>query len=306
MNLVSNRATRLWTEAFILVFTGLYSHAVVGDTLSITVPKGELEVYEPVVIDVTLTIDPPMRPVTRDSALANREARRLRPRLYAELWRDGACVAEALLGGGAFEPGQIAEDRVVATLLAVFGEKSNAVPSREFVLFGQDRQFSLRVSDRDNGLESNAVLITYTPSRVSDAAEIFASCGVDTLALLLLDKHGDASIPSFRDLASRFPDTVYAHYARAAIALRTVTQETRAAWGNSPTSRLGEMAGELRSAADSLEAGNPLRNRILLEISRLPASASNASPADARRELLSESRDSGYRSLAKQLVKETE
>ncbi len=274
-----------------------------ADSLVAAIPASSLELYEPIVLDLTLELSTPYV-YGADPVEATGQLRRIKHRLVAELREGDETLCSALLYGGQFAPLRDQQTEFHATVVGCLGIKRRNAARTECVFWDRPGNYILVVRDRDSALMSNAIAITITEPEERKPAHLFQTGGVDTLSLVLVQPYGENAVPTFRTLAAKYPGTVYGKYARLALALRRAealrSRRVKAAPGTYPG-----LAKDLKEASTLFEPGHPLRSRALWHLARTQRSPSVlGDPKETIRQLLTETHDGQMIREARDFLKE--
>ena len=282
-----SRIRRRWYGTFFGVSLALggFTEWARGDSLAAKLDSDEVLLYEPIIVHVELHLDEAFLPpeMLDDPYEANRQLWRIHRRVNLEL-RDpgGQKISRAFLLLEFPRPSNPARV-VAATGFAFLGQADTK--TNEFHHWAQAGVFTLVVIDEESGLESNEMPITFkiVSGREFEAAQIFKQSGLDGMLAALLAKQPRRaeSIDLFRRLAEDYPETVYAKYARASLALLRWEDTARQHKDKGGSEVWAPVVDELVKASRLFDGAHPLRERVLFRLAQAQLVAGN--PSDARR-----------------------
>lgn len=265
-----------------------------ADSLTISTSEDSFQLYEPIILNLTLHLDPPYQIILDDPLEATRQQRRLIGRFEAELRDGNETLCSTLLSGAPFTPLRNGQTDFHVTALGCLGTQKSAAPRNEFFFWDRPGKFILVVRDPLGGMESNEIAIEFTEPENDDAAELFRSGRLDTLMLIHQQyEHSEAAVPIFEKLAEDFPDSAFGKYARMSLALRRADPES---WlprrSEMDSGKFQALAADLKEAISLFKPGHPLRNRALFHLARVqPATGTESIFEQTLRQLSSETHD---------------
>lgn len=278
-----------WRVAVIQLTLFASGSTACGQELIASLSRDSYELYEPVVVNMTLRFDDPPgmnADLVQEPILVQRQ---LPHRVVAELRDSDGVLAIAILGGGGFSPAFESSSVFRATFYGCFGTKVFMRDHVEFVFFDNEGSYTLVVRDRDNGWASEGIPIAFNRPANQQAADMFRKDGVDTILLLLDLELGAKAMNAFQTLAHDFSDTTYGKWSRLVLAMRAGRGSYKPRGRAKPTNVIER---ELVDALSVFPKGHPLRCRALLELVQVQvALGSDAEARETTGQLLKESRD---------------
>ncbi|MGB2985948.1 MAG: hypothetical protein WBE26_08695 [Phycisphaerae bacterium] len=285
--------------AFVIV--GFHLTPAFGDSLSATSLKHKYCLFEPIVLNVTLHFTEPFVRVQDDPVDAARQQRRLTRKLTAELRSGDVKLCEAFLSGGQFDGVVDRGHQFHATVYGCLGTEVHGKPQSQFLFWDRPGKYVLVVRDQDNRLESNEISLEIIEPSDSKAAELFASGGLDTLSLLLIQKYGQDMITVFETLGNDYPQTVYGRYASTCLVLRRFETTRQAHAPKDDIELWSSLARDLEKAVGLFPPSHPVRNRTLLALGYVQRARGFRTVAEETiMQLLTETTDGSFVRMAKQ------
>lgn len=235
--------------------------------------------YEPIVLEVQLAYNGGGTGRTARGSL-------LGSALVAELWNGGDTpVARALLSGAPFSRLDDSNSVFMATTWGCIGHEIPGKTESSFVFFGEPGRYRVRVRTTLDMLVSNFVSIEIVSPKDQQAAELFASGGLNTLSAVHL-RAGTKQMWAIADQVCRdYPNSRYARILEAANLM-----------AHAPGWRvLGMAPAKLESLADGFAHGHPYRILLLASAQNACVRTGDESGAQRfQRAVLTETSDPGF------------
>jgi len=301
MTIVFYRSAPLSLKFCLAIVVGT-SNVLAADGLVARVERAVIEVGEPIVLDLVLRLENPLRTASNDPRQVTEEATRLKHHLVAELWNDTGRVATAFIGGTRFL-GEDGATEAMASIVGWFGNEEPAKPRSRFTFWPVPGDYHVMVKSEDGGLKASEFMLKIVPPRVPAATDGLVRDGLDALALLLLQhEYGASAVPAFESISREFPDTIPGQYARAALALREGIWSRRGLVQHSVVD--AELLDtDLQKAAESFRQGHPYRTHALYERAWLLAGNGQTELAvEVARQVIKEARTADAKEGAQNLA----
>ncbi len=280
---------------------------VIADSITVTLAHNEVLQCEPVVLNVGLQLDEPLRDAGDPASQIAQDAR-LRRKLRGRLQRDGADVCSFPLLGGEFIACDQSRQRFQATFVTMITYRP--VPKeRQHRYWDEPGHYSLVVSDVEHDLNSGNARLTIAGASGSaaDAKRLFQVGEAQVAAMqMILEHRGDTeTIGAFERLAELYPETPYGKYAQVCLSLRTWEQTSETHGSKGGDAVWNPVASKLIASARLLDVGNPLRQEAMLQGARAQGYAGAYGQArDTLNALREQAPLSKYAPIATQAIEE--
>ena len=265
-----------------------------AESLIIEPEKRVYYLFEPIVLDVTLTVEQGIQSALEGSTrITPRD--RFRRRLKAFVDGGNGTLAEAFLGGGAFnyEPATPHVSR--ATVMGCLGNKTPGnSESTRFLFWGIPGEYRVYVIDVDSGIRSDFATIRLVEPPDMEAATLFASPGAATISLLLGGERGAEAVHAFEILQMNHSETVYGAYASAVLAVLELGQFSAESHSRGNNLEAAAAIAALERTSMLLPPGNPLWNRAMLALAGFVGQQDSDLVDLPRMKIMKSSLDSSY------------
>ena len=273
-----DRLTGRGLSALVLAISTMSADA---DSLTIALHRDTVLLYEPLVVQVTLTLDEPFIPNAQDPHEALKQLGRLRRRLYIELREPGAeKMSEGFLAYIAFPRAEEPTRGFRATGLGFLGRDEQG--GEGFAHWKNPGDYVVVVTDKENRLESNEIAVTLRTPKGTDleAARIFQAGGLDAMNLIVQQEYSrKETLVGFQRLARDYSETPYGKYAMVSLALIRWKNTFARHNVNGEASVWIPVVAELKEAAKSFDGSHPLRGQALFQLARAQVLAGSISQA---------------------------